>query len=165
MGLNPVKLRDLWLQAVANKLPCHFEGVASGVVITARNLLMTLTVTSFYAAILALFYVVLAALVIRQRFKHRVGLGTGTEPQLLQTVRMHGNFAEYVPFLLILLALLEIQQSPLWQLHLVAGLTLAGRLLHAIGLWRSSGTSVPRFFGMISTFTALIVGAVFLLMK
>lgn len=126
---------------------------------------MTLVVTSFYTAILALFYVLLAGLVIRQRFKHRIGLGTGEQPQLLQTVRMHGNFAEYVPFLLILVALLEIQQSPVWQVHLVAGLTLAGRVLHAIGLWLSSGTSVPRFFGMISTFTALIVGAVFLLTK
>ena len=126
---------------------------------------MTLAITSFYAAILALLYVVLAGLVIRQRFKHRVGLGTGKEPRMLQTVRMHGNFAEYVPFLLILVALLELQQSPAWQLHLVAGLTLAGRVLHAIGLWRSSGTSVPRFLGMISTFAALIVGAVFLLAK
>lgn len=126
---------------------------------------MSLVITSFYAAILALFYVVLAALVIRQRFKHRVGLGTGKEPQLLQTVRMHGNFAEYVPFLLILVALLELQQSPVWQLHLVAGLTLAGRVLHAFGLWRSSGTSMPRFLGMISTFTALIVGAALLLVK
>ncbi len=126
---------------------------------------MTLAITSFYAAILALLYVVLAALVIRQRFKCRVGLGTGKDPQLLQTVRMHGNFAEYVPFLLILVALLELQQSPAWQLHLVGTLTLVGRVLHAIGLWRSGGTSVPRFFGMISTFTALIVGAVLLLMK
>lgn len=126
---------------------------------------MTLAITSFYAAILALLYVVLACLVIRQRFKFRVGLGTGKEPRLLQTVRMHGNFAEYVPFLLILVALLEVQQSPAWQLHLVAGLTLTGRLLHAIGLWRSSGTSVPRFLGIISTFAALIVGAVFLLAK
>lgn len=126
---------------------------------------MSLAITSFYAAILALIYVVLAVLVIRQRFKHRVGLGTGKEPQLLQTIRMHGNFSEYVPFLLILVALLELQQAQLWQLHLVAGLTLGGRVLHAVGLWRSSGTSVPRFLGMISTFTALILAAVFLLVK
>ncbi len=126
---------------------------------------MTLAITSFYAAILALLYVVLAILVVRQRIKHRVGLGIGKEPRMLQTVRMHGNFAEYVPFLLILVALLELQQSPVWQLHLVAGLTLAGRVLHAVGLWQSSGTSVPRFVGMLSTFAALIAGAVLLLVK
>lgn len=72
---------------------------------------MSLAITSFYAAVLALFYVVLAGLVIRQRFKHRVGLGTGKDVELLQAVRMHGNFAEYVPLLLILVALLELQQS------------------------------------------------------
>jgi uncharacterized membrane protein YecN with MAPEG domain len=126
---------------------------------------VTLAITSFYAAILALLYVVLAILVVRQRIKHRVGLGTGKEPRMLQTVRMHGNFAEYVPLLLILVALLELQQSPVWQLHLVAGLTLAGRVLHAVGLWQSSGTSVPRFVGMLSTFAALIAGAVLLLVK
>lgn len=126
---------------------------------------MTLAITSFYAAILALLYVVLAILVVRQRIKHRVGLGTGKEPRMQQTVRMHGNFAEYVPLLLILVALLELQQSPVWQLHLVAGLTLAGRVLHAVGLWQSSGTSVPRFVGMLSTFAALIAGAVLLLVK
>jgi hypothetical protein len=126
---------------------------------------VTLAITSFYAAILALLYVVLAILVVRQRIKHRVGLGIGKEPRMLQTVRMHGNFAEYVPFLLILVALLELQQSPVWQLHLVAGLTLAGRVLHAVGLWQSSGTSVPRFVGMLSTFAALIAGAVLLLVK
>lgn len=126
---------------------------------------MTLAITSFYAAILALLYVVLAILVVRQRIKHRVGLGTGKEPRMLQTVRMHGNFAEYVPLLLILVALLELQQSPVWQLHLVAGLTLAGRVLHAVGLWQSSGTSVARFVGMLSTFAALIAGAVLLLVK
>jgi len=132
---------------------------------TPRLVSMSLAITSLYAAILALLYVGLAGLVIRQRFKHRIGLGTGKEPRLLQTVRMHGNFAEYVPFLLILVALLELQQSPVWQVHLVAGLTLTGRVLHAIGLWRSSGTSAPRFFGMITTFADLIVAAVFLLMK
>lgn len=124
-----------------------------------------LMITSFYAAVLALFYVMLAGLVIRQRLKHRVGLGTGKEPQLLQAVRIHGNFAEYVPFLLILLALLELQHAQVWQIHLVGGLTLAGRVLHAIGLWRSSGTSVPRFLGMISTFAALLLAAVFLLVN
>lgn len=122
-----------------------------------------LLITSWYAAILALLYVILAILVIRQRFKYRIGLGTGKEPQLLQTVRMHGNFAEYVPFLLVLMVLLEMNQASHLQLHCIGGLTLAGRILHAIGLWRSSGTSVFRFLGMMSTFSALIVGAVFLL--
>lgn len=120
-------------------------------------------VLPYYAAALAVFYVVLAFLVIRQRFKLRIGLGDGQQPELVKVVRIHGNFAEYVPFLLLLLLILELQGAALWQLHLVGALTLGGRLCHAVGLLRSSGTSVPRFFGMISTFSALLLAAGLLL--
>lgn len=123
---------------------------------------MTLTVLPYYAAALAVMYVILAGLVIRQRFKTRVGLGDGQQPGLVKAVRIHGNFAEYVPLLLILLFILEIQHAALWQLHLIGGLTLFGRLSHAVGLTKSSGTSLPRMLGMISTFAALLCAAAFL---
>lgn len=123
-----------------------------------------LVVLPYYAAVLALCYVGLAALVIRQRFKLRIGLGDGQQPELIKVVRIHGNFAEYVPMLLILLLILELQGAAVWQLHLIGGLTLFGRLAHAIGLLHSSGTSVPRFLGMVSTFTALITSACLLLL-
>ncbi len=116
-------------------------------------------VLPYYAAALAVGYVVLAFLVIRQRFKYRVGLGDGQHPELIKVVRIHGNFAEYVPFLLLLLLILELQGAALWQLHLVGALTLGGRVLHAIGLLKTSGTSAPRFIGMVSTFSALLIAA------
>lgn len=123
---------------------------------------MTLIITSYYAAALAVFYVLLAVLVVRQRFKNRVGLGDGQKPGLVTAIRVHGNFAEYVPLLLVLLLMLELQQAPLWQLHFIGGLTVAGRILHAIGLNKTHGTSAPRFIGMVSTFVALLAAAVFL---
>lgn len=122
-------------------------------------------ITGLYAALLALMFVGLALAVVRQRFKLRVGLGDGNQPELIKAIRIHGNFAEYVPFLLVLMYLLESQQASSWQLHLLGGLTLGGRLLHLLGLLSSSGTSIPRFFGMIATFIALIVAAVLLLLK
>jgi uncharacterized membrane protein YecN with MAPEG domain len=125
---------------------------------------MTLTVLPYYAAALAVMYVVLAGLVVRQRVKCRVGLGDGQQPALVKAVRIHGNFAEYVPLLLILLLILEIQGAALWQLHLIGGLTLAGRLSHAVGLSKTSGTSAPRMIGMLSTFVALLSGAAFLVL-
>lgn len=125
---------------------------------------MTLFVLPYYAAALAVMYVLLAGMVIRQRFKTRVGLGDGQQPGLIKAVRIHGNFAEYVPLLLILLLVLEIQQAALWQLHLIGGLTLFGRICHAIGLTKSSGTSLPRMIGMISTFSALLSAAVFIVL-
>lgn len=122
-------------------------------------------ITAIYAALLALMYVGLAFYVIRQRFKLRVGLGDGGQPELIKAIRIHGNFAEYVPFLLVLMLILESQQAPIWQLQLVGGLTVAGRLLHLVGLLSSAGTSIPRFFGMIATFSALLSAALMLLVK
>ena len=125
---------------------------------------MTFLVLPYYAAALAVMYVGLAGLVVRQRFKCRVGLGDGQHPGLIKAVRIHGNFAEYVPLLLILLLILEVQGAALWQLHLIGGLTLFGRISHAIGLSKTSGTSAPRLIGMLSTFGGLLSGAAFLVM-
>lgn len=119
--------------------------------------------TAVYAPLLALLYVGLAFYVIRQRFKLRVGLGDGNQPDLIKAIRMHGNFAEYVPLLLVLMLIAEQTQQPAWLIHLAGVLTLVGRLLHLTGLLRSSGTSVPRFFGMIATFSALLLLAIALL--
>jgi uncharacterized membrane protein YecN with MAPEG domain len=119
-------------------------------------------ITGYYAAALAVMYVALAFWVIRQRFRLRVGLGDGQQPDLIKAIRIHGNFAEYVPFMLLLLWMVEQQQAPTWQLHMLGGLILGGRLLHCLGLWMSSGTSIPRFFGMISTFSALLLSAGYL---
>ncbi len=124
---------------------------------------MNTQVTGLYAALLAIFYVGLALAVVRQRMKLRVGLGDGQQPDLLKAIRIHGNFAEYVPFLLLLLLLLEQQAGLTWQLHVVGGLLLGGRILHALGLMQSAGTSPWRFLGMISTFSALLVSAGLLL--
>jgi uncharacterized membrane protein YecN with MAPEG domain len=126
---------------------------------------MSLLVLPFYAAALAVLYVIFAGLVIRQRFKTRVGLGDGQQPDLIKVVRIHGNFAEYVPLLLVLLLILEMQGAALWQLHLIGGLTLFGRISHAIGLSKSSGTSLPRFVGMMCTFSALLFAAAFMVLS
>ena len=122
-------------------------------------------ITAIYAAILAVMYVGLALAVVRQRFKLRVGLGDGQQPELIKAIRIHGNFAEYVPMLLVIMLIVEQQQAQAWQLHLLGALTLGGRLLHLVGLRKSSGTSIPRFFGMIATFCALLCGAAILLIQ
>ena len=121
--------------------------------------MLQLPITSLTAAILAVVYVGLAVFIIRLRFRLRVGLGDGNQPELQRAIRMHGNFAEYVPFMLLLLLLCEAQQIAAHWLYLLAGLTVFGRLSHALGLWLRSGTSVPRFLGMISTFAVLLVAA------
>ena len=57
-----------------------------------------LKIIPFYAAILALLYVCLSARTIGFRRKSRVSIGDGGDQELLRAIRMHANFAEYVPF-------------------------------------------------------------------
>ena len=49
-------------------------------------------------------YIGLSARVIRGRGQHRVGLGSGGIDDMERSIRAHGNFAEYVPLTMLLIA-------------------------------------------------------------
>ncbi len=64
-------------------------------------------------------------------------------------IRAHGNFAEYVPLTLLLMALCELAGvDPFW-LHLGGVLLLVGRILHAIGIQIPKAPNMPRLFGTL----------------
>jgi uncharacterized membrane protein YecN with MAPEG domain len=116
-------------------------------------------IAPIYGAICAVMLVALAARVARMRVTYRVGLGSGTERRLERAIRVHGNFAENVPIALLLLVLAELQGAPAWLLHALGASLVAGRILHAQGLTRSSGASFGRFVGTSLTWTTLLVNA------
>ncbi len=128
-------------------------------------MLTHLTITGLYASVLAIFLVFLAINIIRLRFKHRVGLGDGEQKPLIKAIRIHGNFTEYVPLALILLAIYELNSGEVLYLHLLGITLVIGRLFHAIGLTKSMGTSLPRQIGTLSTFIVLISLAVLNILK
>lgn len=123
----------------------------------------TLPLTSLFAALLTLLYIVLAIRIIRLRWKERVGLGTGESLPLKAAVRVHGNFAEYVPLGLILLALMELNNASEGLMFAMGGLLFVARIFHAIGLTKSVGVSIYRTIGVLGTFAMLIISAGFLL--
>ncbi len=117
------------------------------------------TITPVYAAILTLAYVWLSLRVPRLRLKHRVGIGDGNVPELARAVRVHGNFAEYVPLALLMLYFTETAGASSWFIHAL-GLTLLGaRGLHAYGLNKTFEASPPRFLGTVLTFFVLSAAA------
>jgi uncharacterized membrane protein YecN with MAPEG domain len=67
-----------------------------------------LIVTSFIASVLTVIFIKLSFAVIGLRRKNKVALGDGGKEDLERAIRAQGNFAEYVPFGLILLACLEL---------------------------------------------------------
>jgi len=61
-----------------------------------------MTILPIYAALLALLFVLLSIRTIRTRHSRGVALGHGDDPAMLRAMRVHANFAEYVPLALLL---------------------------------------------------------------
>jgi len=76
-------------------------------------------------------------------------------------MRIHGNFSEYVPFILLLFFLTELIGGRSWMLYTLGGMLLIGRVLHVIGLRKTEGASIYRFTGSILTWVVLLVLSVF----
>ena len=119
-----------------------------------------MSVTPIYAGFLALLFILLSVRVIGLRRAARVALGDGGNPALLRRQRVHGNFAEYAPLALLLMALAELQNLPDWTIHAIGILLLVGRATHASGVSREPEMPKARVLGMALTFGALGVGAV-----
>lgn len=120
---------------------------------------MAVTITPIFAGLLALAYAYLAMRVIVTRRSLKVGLGDGGEKTMLRHIRVHGNFGEYVPFVLLLMLMGELMGTPAWLTAGIGTLLVAGRLVHAIGVSQEPEITGSRTIGMALTFTALIVAA------
>lgn len=106
---------------------------------------------------------VLSVLVTRQRRRHKVEIGDGGVPALQQAIRAFGNATEYVPTALAGLALLAIVNAPPLLIHPIGLILFVGRVLHAFGLSRSTGASLPRALGVLATWISYIAMAAALL--
>jgi hypothetical protein len=126
---------------------------------------MTVHVVALYAALLALLFVGLSIRTLRLRRSLRIAVGDGGNPAMLRAMRVHSNFAEYVPLGLILLLLAEAGGTPAWLLHGLGACLLAGRCAHAYGVSRPTEDFRYRVFGMAMTFTTLLVSSACLLVS
>ncbi len=117
-----------------------------------------LTITPVYAAILGILYLTLAVTVIRGRYRLRISLGDGGEESLTRRIRAHGNFAEYAPMALLLIAFAELGGANGVILHGAGAALLVGRGLHAYALALTEGNLFARRYGMILTFAAIVIG-------
>ena len=99
---------------------------------------MLLPVTLTIAAAAAAINLWLALRIVPGRMKGKVLLGDGGDAALLARQRAHANFTEYAPFVLILLALIELAGgSPVW-LWVAGGAFVLARVAHGLGMTRAA---------------------------
>jgi uncharacterized membrane protein YecN with MAPEG domain len=118
---------------------------------------MLIPISAFYASLLAMLFFYLTVLVIINRRGKKIPLGDGGDSHFQQYIRAHGNFTEYVPLVLLMLIIAEINGSSSLALHIAGVCLLLGRGLHALGLIRHFGASWQRVSGMLFTFSALLI--------
>lgn len=114
-------------------------------------------ITALYASLLVPLFLLLASRVIRARRGARVG--DGGDAVLMRRMRVHANFAEYVPFALLLLALAESLGTNVLVLHGLGIVLLAGRIAHAFGMSQPAEMFAFRVAGIVTTFGMMGVAA------
>jgi uncharacterized membrane protein YecN with MAPEG domain len=116
-------------------------------------------ITALYASLLTPLFLVLSIRVIRARRGAKVTVGDGGNAMLVRRMRVHANFAEYVPLALVLMLLAESLATSPWLLHALGIALVAGRLAHAYGVSQVREDFRFRVTGMVITFWMLGVAS------
>lgn len=122
--------------------------------------------TAFYTGLFALIYVGLSGWVVLSRGSS--GVMEGGDGSLMKRVRAQGNFGEYVPFALLLIALLEADGAGAVFVQVLLLVLLIGRVLHPFGLFARANS--PQMFacrggGIGATLLVMTVAALALLIR
>jgi len=116
-----------------------------------------LNITMLYAGILGVISILLAFGVGRQRGKTGISVGTGDSAELFIANRRHGNFVEFVPLALILMALLEFNGVGATATHSFGAVLVISRICHPLGMKAGVDTHPLRAVGAIGTVLLTLV--------
>ena len=125
-------------------------------------IILPATLATAAAAALVNFW--LANRIGRVRMKEKISIGDGGHDLLARRMRAQLNFAENTPFVLILIAAIELAgRGGVW-LSLVGGAYVLARVLHGLGMdgtglgWgRTAGIVVTMLTHVVLSVTAVLV--------
>jgi len=113
--------------------------------------------TAFYAVVLVVLKLLLVWRVVTLRQRLGVGLGDGGHRELQVAIRAHGNYVEYLPLVLVLMFIAEMNGVAYEALHAGGLLFVASRFMHAFGLsGGQGGWHYARAVGVVGTWLALL---------
>ena len=95
---------------------------------------MTLPITLGAVAAAALINLWLTIRCGQVRTAEKVSVGDGGNDKLIRRMRAHSNFTENTPIVLVMIAALELAHMGSTPLAAVAGVYMAGRVMHGLGM-------------------------------
>ena len=117
---------------------------------------MIIPITALYAALLAAILCWLTVRIGLLRGKTRISMLDGGNAEVAVAMRRHGNFVEHVPLLLILMAIIEVNDGNAVFLHVVGILLVICRIAHPFGLHHDRVQTPMRMLGAGGTFVLTI---------
>jgi uncharacterized membrane protein YecN with MAPEG domain len=120
-------------------------------------------ITPLFAAIFGLMYMALSLNVVRHRLGTKVSLGDGDNKSLECAIRTHGNFAEYVPFALLLLWFIETLTLSANVVFWLGSLLLIARVAHTFGMFYPKSLIILRQLGVLATFGVIAMASISIL--
>ena len=116
---------------------------------------MLLPVTLCTAAAAAILTIWMMARTGKLRGQTKVMHGDGGDPALIRRMRAQLNFVESAPFVLFLIAMIEISGKGGQWLAFVAAVYILGRVAHTMGM-DAETVSKPRMVGVMVTMLTLL---------
>ena len=114
-----------------------------------------LYVTAVFSGVLTLMFIKRAFHVIELRKVNKLSLGDGGVDELMRSIRAHGNFSEYVPIGLIMMATLELNGAAWSWVAFLGGFLILGCHFHAKGMLGGDAAFEKRVIGMKFTLLGL----------
>ena len=122
-------------------------------------------ITPLYASVLAILFVALSVRTLRMRHRLKIAVGDAGNQALLRAIRVHSNFAEYVPLSLLLISFVEMSGASALLVHFLGLCLLVGRAVHAYGVSQLNENYTFRVAGMAMTFTTLMGASGYLILS
>ncbi|MXP14570.1 MAPEG family protein [Altererythrobacter confluentis] len=116
-------------------------------------MLLPVTLSASAAAAIIAFWLMIR--VGQVRGSEKVSIGDGGNEKVIRRMRAHANFVESAPFVLILVAAIEMTGKGAPWLAYVAGIYMLGRVAHGIGM-DGAGFKQGRAIGTIITVLTLL---------
>jgi uncharacterized membrane protein YecN with MAPEG domain len=126
----------------------------------------SITITPIYAAMLGVILLVLSVRIVAVvRGKGEISYGDGGNRDFTTVVRGQGNFIEYVPLIVILIAFAEAGGTSSTMIHAMGGGLVLARILHPLGLSSQPGINPLRVSGTLLTWIVLATASVIVMLN
>ena len=124
---------------------------------------MQVPITAIFAGLMAIFALFLSARAGGFRGKSGISIlyGDPINWELAERVRVHQNFLEYVPIILILMGISELNGASSTMLYSVGSLLIVARVAHLVGLKHDNMAHIGRLIGAGGTALITLVMAIY----